>query len=741
MKRCDSFGKNYGKKLRKLNAKIDRKIARYNSDAVKKSIGKNGVMDKGDFWKLEKRLLPKAHNVPHALQDQSGFEVTDPINIKSEYKAEFEHRLGKREPKKYLEGYMNSQNKVCSLRLEVSKGKLDDEFNLEEVERAISELKRGKCSDPTGLIRKVFIRSGKCMILSILRVMNLIKQHQVLPFEWSNIWIRPLKKNKGSIKVLNYYRGIFIVDIMSIIFEKLLKYRLMPHLQQNMTKFQTGGVKGKDVTDNLFLMRGVIDWAKYLKQKVWFTFYDIEKCFDSLWLGDCLNSLWKNGVQNDIFYLIYLINKRSDITVKTPFGDTYPFFAEEIVKQGTVLGPILNNCSLDDVCKEGKGYQYGSIELKPFEFVDDIADPNRSKYDAQISSKVITRIQEFKKLKFSSEKCKVLKINSSSNTDTLFIEDRALDIENSTSYLGDVVNDKGDNTALCKDRTDKAVGTIIELFSICKEVNFGKFKISNLLTLYQSAVIPRLIYNCEAWSNLKAKDYQVLQKLQLNFLKRVTDVPRTTPNAALFLELGVWPVQYIIEQRQLLHLKRILDRDNRDPVWLPYKEMLKYEFEPNWANNILGLREKYNLPLKDLNIQKLSKPQWKTMLKRQVRKFVFHTLCSECSQLKRYTKLEQPTYLTELDPKYAQMIFKAKLEMFDIKVNFKGLYSSNLQCLFCYVVNEEFSHMFNCEFGPVCPASIRGLTLRHLHNITDLQRLKCVGKFLMKYERMRSFLI
>ena len=66
----------------------------------------------------------------------------------------------------------------------------------------------------------------------------------------------------------------------------------------------------------------------------------------------------------------------------------------------------------------------------------------------------------------------------------------------------------------------------------------------------------------------------------------------------------------------------------------------------------------------------------------QVRKFVFHT-CNECSQLKkasyvRYTKLEQPSYLTKLDPKYAQMIFKAKLETFDIKINFKGLYPSNL---------------------------------------------------------------
>ena len=42
----------------------------------------------------------------------------------------------------------------------------------------------------------------------------------------------------------------------------------------------------------------------------------------------------------------------------------------------------------------------------------------------------------------------------------------------------------------------------------------------------------------------------------------------------------------------------------------------------------------------------------------------------------RYDKLEQPIYLTELDPKYAQMIFKAKLEMFKM---FKGLSKSKVR--------------------------------------------------------------
>ena len=34
-----------------------------------------------------------------------------------------------------------------------------------------------------------------------------------------------------------------------------------------------------------------------------------------------------------------------------------PFVVNNLVRQGTVLGPILNNCSLDQIYKEGKGYQ------------------------------------------------------------------------------------------------------------------------------------------------------------------------------------------------------------------------------------------------------------------------------------------------------------------------------------------------------------------------------------------------
>ena len=38
------------------------------------------------------------------------------------------------------------------------------------------------------------------------------------------------------------------------------------------------------------------------------------------------------------------------------------------------MGPVLNYCSLDRVCHEGQSFQDRIIQLKIFEFVDDIDD-------------------------------------------------------------------------------------------------------------------------------------------------------------------------------------------------------------------------------------------------------------------------------------------------------------------------------------------------------------------------------
>ena len=65
---------------------------------------------------------------------------------------------------------------------------------------------------------------------------------------------------------------------------------------------------------------------------------------------------------------------------------------------------------------------------------------------------------------------------------------------------------------------------------------------------------------CEAWSNLKIKEINILRTAQLNFLRCMLEVNKGTPTAALYLELGILPINFEIEIKQLLYFKRILDK-------------------------------------------------------------------------------------------------------------------------------------------------------------------------------------
>ena len=243
-----------------------------------------------------------------------------------------------------------------------------------------------------------------------------------------------------------------------------------------------------------------------------------------------------------------------------------------------------------------------------------------------MSNGIICDILGMKRLKFSTEKRRLLKINSKTTDDTVSISGGKVGIKNSFRYLGDIFNFQGNNFDPCKDRLGRVLGTSIEIIFLCKEVNFGKNQISNMLLQHESLFLPRLVYNCEAWSNLTSKDYLDFEKAQKNFLLRVMEVPKSTPMSGLFLELGILPVQFVTELRQLSFLKKILDRDQEDPAQRIYNEMVKYPSENNWANNVLDLRRKYNLPQKNNNIANMTWPVWKRMVKNTVKRFAFMTL-------------------------------------------------------------------------------------------------------------------
>ena len=116
-----------------------------------------------------------------------------------------------------------------------------------------------------------------------------------------------------------------------------------------------------------------------------------------------MNAFWDNGIRDDSLYFICLLSKKAQITINTSLGRTDAFVLENLVKQGTVLGPVLNNCSLDRISKEGSGYQMGLANIKSLAFVDDIADVDQSFTSLCHNNQLIENIQHEKNQLFFKE--------------------------------------------------------------------------------------------------------------------------------------------------------------------------------------------------------------------------------------------------------------------------------------------------------------------------------------------------
>ena len=274
---------------------------------------------------------------------------------------------------------------------------------------------------------------------------------------------------------------------------------------------------------------------------------------------------------------------------------------------------------------------------------------------------------------FSAEKCELLKINSKDDT-CLKVNGRSMKQVDVACYLGDHFNCQGNNSDLCEERVTKVKDSIIELCSLCKGINMENRQIETMLLLYKTFFIPRLIYNCEARSNLTPKDCLTLQASQLTYLRNVLEVSQATPIAAMYLELGILPVRYEIEMRQFLFLKRLLDKKHADPCLRTYIEMLKFENETNWANNVLGLRSDYNLPVNDDNIKKMSVSHWKYVVKSAIFKEALLQLQVELSSNRKtnhityqQSSLKPNDYLLQLPSHLARLVFKAKTRTLDIR--------------------------------------------------------------------------
>ena len=113
-------------------------------------------------------------------------------------------------------------------------------------------------------------------------------------------------------------------------------------------------------------------------------------------------------------------------------------------------------------------------------------------------------------------------------------------------------------------------------------------------------------------------------------------VASSTANAFVFLELGVLPIEFEIEKRQLMYLHKILNMDPTDPVKKVFWEGKRMDAagEKNWWSGVAPCLVKYGLPQLH-QIKELSKDCFAKKVKKTVTEFALTQLLAECRGLKK----------------------------------------------------------------------------------------------------------
>ena len=158
----------------------------------------------------------------------------------------------------------------------------------------IKKLKKKKSRDSCGFSNELFQMGGSDLSEAVLNCMNNIKDQQVFPDCLQDCNITSLYKNKGSQKNMNNYRGIFRVNRLRSILDRLIFNDEYEGIDKNLTDSNIGGRKERNIRYNIFVINAVINSIKSGKEEACdITVYDVEKCFDALWAQECTNTLYE----------------------------------------------------------------------------------------------------------------------------------------------------------------------------------------------------------------------------------------------------------------------------------------------------------------------------------------------------------------------------------------------------------------------------------------------------------------
>ena len=201
------------------------------------------------------------------------------------------------------------------------------------------------------------------------------------PNAWRNTKVIQIYKSANNKSDLDSIRHIHTKEDIVKVFQHLVTNEVKPIIEQNTSPFQIGAMPGHRSEEHLLTLKSVVSLVENNGEAVAIQLLDLVKYFDSEILVDVLGELYKGNIRGKLYRLLYEMNRKTRITVKTAVGESKPRETEENVSQGSVDGAVISSSSLakgvEDFFSSSRMEMYfDCLKLLPQSFQDDLLQLN-----------------------------------------------------------------------------------------------------------------------------------------------------------------------------------------------------------------------------------------------------------------------------------------------------------------------------------------------------------------------------
>ena len=424
----------------------------------------------------------------------------------------------------------------------LSGGDLDLPFTLFELRRALLNV-RQTSPGKDGVCYSMLAHLTDSALEAVLRLFNNIWDTGKLPSVWKQSVIVPILKPGKDSSNPSSYRPIALTSQLGKTMERLVTERLSHFLESKnlLSNYQSGFRKGRGTMDSVLCLESEIRKAQTNREMVIAVFFDVEKAYDMLWKEGLLIKLKKLGVNGKLhnWVLDFMFGRTIEIKVGTEYSKTYQ--VENGTPQGSVCSPILFNVMINDIFEQVERGIGKSL------YADDGALWIRGRNLAYIQKKLqaaITTVEQWADkwgFKFSVAKTQCVCFSRRHKEVSLKLYGQKIEQVSVVRLLGVWLDEK----MTWKQHIDKVrdkCKRVNNLLRCLSGRNWGATRAS-LLNIYQAIMRATLDYGCIGYlaaadSHLKKLDVQQTQGLRI-----CSGAFKSSPVAAIQVEMGEQPLQ------------------------------------------------------------------------------------------------------------------------------------------------------------------------------------------------------